>query len=74
MLRHACGFKLANDGRRYPGAAGLSRPHAADRPGPAVEWAGQASAGRLGSDCSLGSCVAPLASRINKPAGAMSVP
>jgi hypothetical protein len=28
--------------------------------------AGQASAGHLGSDCLLGSCAAPLASRINK--------
>ena len=26
MLRHACGFKLANDGRRYSLAAGLPRP------------------------------------------------
>ena len=25
MLRHACGFKLANDGARHPGAAGLPR-------------------------------------------------
>ena len=26
MLRHACGYALANKGHRYPNPAGLSRP------------------------------------------------
>jgi hypothetical protein len=52
MLRHACGYALANAGPRHPGAAGVARP----QEHPAHSALHRAGAGQIQELLAIGDC------------------